>query len=167
MRVRADSKPDFRTGHVLDVAVSNGEHRISVKARVAWIRKGAEGRYWIGLAFVDQRPALGEIMTRLARFGYLEVPRSEAPPPPRHSGGPAADQPEVEDLYEILGVGRSATPDEIHAAYRRIAQMCHPDVCGRIDAADRMARANKAYRVLKDPATRKRYDALLRRSGGD
>lgn len=163
MRVRADGKPPYRRGDLIDVAVSNGEHRISLKARVAWIRKGAEGRYWVGLAFADPRPGIGQVMARLAQFGYLEEPRPQSTAGSPHRRLSSTDS-QVEDLYEILGVGRSASPDEIHAAYRRIAQIYHPDVCSHPDAAERMARVNKAYAVLKDPQVRKKYDALLRHS---
>jgi hypothetical protein len=163
MRVRADAKPSYRRGDLLDVAVSNGEHRICVKARVVWIRKGAEGRYWVGVAFADPRPGIGQVMARLARFGYLEEPRPQSTAGPPHRQRSSTDS-QVEDLYEILGVGRSASPDEIHNAYRRIAQISHPDVCSHPDAEERMSRVNKAYAVLRNPETRKKYDAMLRHS---
>ncbi|MBM4109074.1 MAG: hypothetical protein FJ255_09755 [Phycisphaerae bacterium] len=160
MRVRADSKPDFKAGHLLDLPVSNGQHKIVVRARVAWVRKGAEGRYWIGLAFADTRAGIGDLMARLARYGYFETEQpQDQPRPPSNTH---ARREEIEDLYEILGVGRRAAPDEIHAAYRRLAHVYHPDVCKHADAGERMVRVNKAYAILKDEAVRKKYDALLR-----
>lgn len=160
MRVRVDCKPGFKAGHLLDLPVSNGQHKIVVRARVAWIRKGAEGRYWIGLAFADARAGIGDLMVQLARYGYLESEGKQERQAP--SGVAAPNAAEVEDLYEILGIGRRATADEIHAAYRRLAHVYHPDVCKYADAGERMARVNKAYAVLKDEAVRKKYDALLR-----
>lgn len=67
--------------------------------------------------------------------------------------------------YDVLGVARDATPDEVRAAYRRLARRHHPD---RMRAAgtsdDEMPRINEAYRVLSDPARRAVYDASRRTS---
>lgn len=63
--------------------------------------------------------------------------------------------------YEELGVDPGATRDEIKEAYRRRAQESHPDRPGGDAAA--MARANQAWRLLRDPRRRDRYD----RTGSD
>src|SRR5437868_9185977 len=59
------------------------------------------------------------------------------------------------DYYEVLGVGKSASPDEIKKAYRRLAVQYHPDRGG--DEA-KFREASEAYEVLKDESKRKRYD---------
>lgn len=63
------------------------------------------------------------------------------------------------DLYEILGVDRRATQEDIKQAYRRLARETHPDV-RRDDAGatERFKEINEAYAVLSDPAKRSQYD---------
>src|SRR5260221_8634265 len=64
------------------------------------------------------------------------------------------------DFYEILGVPRTATQDEIQQAYRKLARTYHPDVNSDPGAEDRFKDIAEAYAVLSDPQTRRRYDAF-------
>lgn len=57
--------------------------------------------------------------------------------------------------YEVLGLKRDATPDQIREAFRKAASRSHPDHGG---SADDMARVNEAYKILSDPARRRLYD---------
>jgi molecular chaperone DnaJ len=66
------------------------------------------------------------------------------------------------DYYEILGVARDATPEQIKKAYRQLAMKLHPDVATEPDAGDRFKRVAEAYEVLQDPKKRDLYDR-----GGD
>src|ERR1700735_4740619 len=72
-------------------------------------------------------------------------------------GAPRADR---RDFYEILGVPRTATQDEIQRAYRQLARQHHPDVNKDPGAEDRFKEISEAYDVLSDPQTRRRYDAF-------
>lgn len=65
-----------------------------------------------------------------------------------------------QDYYSTLGVARNASADDIRSAYRKLARMTHPDVDKTSGAAERFKQINEAYEVLKEPATRQRYDAL-------
>lgn len=63
------------------------------------------------------------------------------------------------DPYGVLGVARTATPDEIKRAYRKLAKRHHPDLNpGDPDAAERFKRIATAYELLSDPRTRASYD---------
>lgn len=62
--------------------------------------------------------------------------------------------------YDVLGVKRTATADEIQRAYRKLAREWHPDVNTDPAAENRFKAISEANDVLSDPETRKRYDAF-------
>lgn len=79
----------------------------------------------------------------------------------------------MRDPYSVLGVGRTASLEEIKAAWRGLAKTLHPDR-NRNDpqASRRFAEAGEAYRILKDPASRQRFDeeqlaAAMRKRGAE
>ncbi|MDB5097879.1 MAG: chaperone protein DnaJ [Cyanobacteria bacterium RYN_339] len=63
--------------------------------------------------------------------------------------------------YEILGLPRAATADDVRRAFRREAKRLHPDKAGGANAG--MVGLNEAYETLKDPVRRRNYDATLAR----
>jgi len=63
------------------------------------------------------------------------------------------------DYYDILGVSRNATQEEIKSAYRRLALKYHPDRNpGDKEAEEKFKEAAEAYEVLRDPEKRAIYD---------
>jgi len=65
---------------------------------------------------------------------------------------------EYKDYYQILGIPREATQDQIKQAYRKVARKYHPDVSKERDAEAKFKDAGEAYEVLKDPEKRAAYD---------
>jgi curved DNA-binding protein len=65
------------------------------------------------------------------------------------------------DYYETLNVTRTASPDEIKQAFRKLARQYHPDVAkNQATAEEKFKEINEAYEVLSDPEKRRRYDEL-------
>ena len=67
---------------------------------------------------------------------------------------------EYKDYYQIMGVKRDASQDEIKRAYRKLARKHHPDVSKDPKSEARFKELGEAYEVLKDPAKRAAYDRL-------
>lgn len=71
------------------------------------------------------------------------------------------------DYYEVLGLSKGASGDEIKAAFRKLARQYHPDVNKEADAEEKFKEINEAYGVLSDPDKRARYDRFGHSGLGD
>jgi curved DNA-binding protein len=97
-------------------------------------------------------PSAGTVQSRLM----------PAPPVPRVAQGPDKGNCALEyrDYYKVLGVERTASADDIKAAYRKLARKYHPDINKEAGAESRFKEVSEAYEVLKDPEKRAAYDQL-------
>jgi curved DNA-binding protein len=74
---------------------------------------------------------------------------------------------EYKDYYQVMGVGRDASAEDIKRAYRRLARKFHPDVSKEPNAEERFKEIGEAYEVLRDSEKRAAYDGLGARRQGE
>jgi len=74
----------------------------------------------------------------------------------------AVDESSLPDYYQILGLEKDATPNEIKQRFRKLAKELHPDKTTAEDAENKMMEINKAYEILSDSERRTRYDKYLK-----
>jgi len=72
----------------------------------------------------------------------------------------AVNNDELPNFYDVIGVTKNATPDEIKKKFRELAMKTHPDKTEE-DSENEMAELNKAYEVLSDKELREKYDRYL------
>src|SRR5690606_10498316 len=124
-----------------------------------WVAQGWSGTgswspgpsSWVGTC--PDRPAGGAPAPPAVKSG-VSAPILEIPCP---IGATEATM-KFKDYYEVLGVDRNASQDDIKRAYRRLARKYHPDVSKEPDAEARFKEVREAYEVLKDPEKRAAYD---------
>ncbi|MFG0305909.1 MAG: DnaJ domain-containing protein [Phycisphaerales bacterium JB040] len=169
MRIRFEGKPDFRVGDNRDFLVSANAQTVRLPGQVVWVKRSSlfSKEYQAGIHFNALRPELMKAIEAFAMHGVIDpavapkMPRSTASSA-RHSSEQASVRVEVPTHYQVLGVSRSATDQQIHEAYRRLAKKLHPDVNKAPDAAQQFKALTAAYHVLKDPQLRTQYDLSVR-----
>ena len=62
------------------------------------------------------------------------------------------------DYYEVLGLAKGASDDEIKKAYRKLSKKYHPDINKEADAEEKFKEVSEAYEVLSDPQKKAAYD---------
>jgi DnaJ-domain-containing protein 1 len=173
MRIRTEGTPGVAKGDICSFGVRSSRHQVSVRGQVMWTRRTSWKNYEFGVRWTDASPVHVQLLLQLARYGFVNIEETRGDAVP-NSGSPSSSAtsgnsngssvpgaPQVEDLYAVLSVARKAKPDEILSAYRVLARQLHPDVNKDPSAQDRFTQVSKAYSVLKDPETRRRYDILL------
>ena len=80
--------------------------------------------------------------------------------------GRQKSSPDFADYYERLGIEQSSSQQDIKKAWKKYAKRWHPDNCKHPQATEIFQSGNEAYRILKDPAERRKFDAELQRNRG-
>lgn len=176
MRIRTEGTPGVTRGDMCNFGVRSNRHQVSVQGQILWTRRSGWKNYEVGVRFLDASPVHVQLLLQLARYGFVNIEETRGDSVP--SGGSTSSTSSsssssssskstpksaaaVEDLYAVLAVPRSAKHDEVHAAFRALARKLHPDVNKEPGAQERFTQVSKAYSVLRDPETRRRYDILL------
>lgn len=171
VRVKCHQLPSVTKGDTVSLAIRSESQSVRVSARVVWMKRaGLRGAY-LGLQFVNVRPGIAAALEQLGRYGFITTDANAATdagaemPPEQERAAPVQAALEVEDLYAMLGVSPTAGDEDIKRAYHRLAMELHPDRNGSEDAAAKFADVAKAYKVLRSPTHRRKYDELLARCG--
>jgi hypothetical protein len=153
IRLRGRGKAPVCRGQIIPLTLRARDSEVTIKARAVHIRRVGLRVWEAGFAFVDIRPTLMSDIDRLGRTG--EIPHWTHVPP-RMIRAEAS----LPDYYGVLGVRQNAKWEDIRKAFHTRAKKYHPDANPDPDAAGKFVRVIEAYKVLKDPDKRKKYDLL-------
>lgn len=160
MRITAPKVPPLGIGDMVRLELSSPRDTLVVVGRIVRLARNGPV-YDIGVEFQQVAPEVAAALESLARFGCIKGKRPAAEP--GNIGGISASA-QLADLYEILGVEREATLEEIHRAFRDLARKSHPDLNPSAEAQAKFIQLHKAYDVLRDPEKRRSYDDAVARS---
>ncbi len=170
-RISSRKKIGVSKGEIHELSLRTAEKQLTLRARVQWVRRTCwlPAVYEAGFQIVDPRPGVGEALKQLGLYGFAAGNTQVEGEAPTQNAGASEQKPETpqafieyEDLYLVLGVERDAQSSEIKSAYRKLAQVHHPDHSEAPDAAETFDRIAKAYSVLGDAKKREWYDKLMR-----
>jgi len=153
IRLRGRGKMPVCRGQIIPLALKAHDSETQTKARVVHIRRVGLRTWEAGFAFVDLRPSLVNDIENLGRTG--EIPHWTYIPP-RHVKAEAS----LPDYYGALGLKQSATLEDIRKNFHTRAKKFHPDVNPDPAVAGKFMKMLEAYKILKDPDKRKKYDLL-------
>ncbi len=135
--------------HILLIASPSTIDQLPTTKRHRW---RAQTKAYPGQNLV--RATVAATDNRLRRVDDRPWPRAYTPCQPIDG----ALMGQSKDYYQLLGVDRSATAEQIRKAYRKLARTYHPDVNKSPEAATKFAEVTEAYEVLSDAKKRKAYD---------
>jgi DnaJ-domain-containing protein 1 len=187
MRIRTDGPIGVAKGDSCNFGVRSNRHQVSVQGMIMWVKRTGWKTHEIGVRWLDASPVHVQLLLQLARYGFVNIEETKGDMPPASNGSASSAKPNgstngssngsanghtsgakskaagrsVEDLYAILGVSRVSKLDEIHSAFRALARKLHPDVNKEAGAQERFTEVSKAYTVLRDADSRRKYDILL------
>ncbi len=159
LKAQTTVKPSVLIGHTLSIHVEAGDRKFDIMGKVVWIKRAARfKKEWrLGVQFEDQSDAVRDAISSIANAFRIKSPDESADTQATQTATVSVD---VDDLYVLLGLTQSASTDDIREAYRKLAFQWHPDRCSQPGAVEVFDRINKAHAILRDPASRRRYDDM-------
>jgi hypothetical protein len=141
---------------VIALTIRWADCRLVVKGRVVWVTRSGDGGREVGVQFVQPSPRLRAVLAHLGQFGFVPGAGSES----ESSGGTPRGRrgKQAPDYYNVLGVNADASAEDLRRAYYRLSRDHHPDVSDDPAAARKFQALAEAYRALRDPEARRRYD---------
>lgn len=162
MKVRKSGKPIVVVGGTETFIIVAGSGPVRLVGKIIWVRRPWPfAQYHVfGVRFLNTDESLRERLLHIGQYGFDNGP----PPEPIEDAAKRRilASVEVENLYPILGVTPDSNSAEISKAYRTLVRRWHPDVCKDPEAPEVMIKISKAYKILRDPELRSRYDQMLR-----
>lgn len=176
-RVVCDGAPPIKQGQVVSIRLVAGGKKLTLSAEVIRVRRPRlMGKVRsIGLKFVGLTQKHEQALENLGKFGTFmpgsdagSVSSSESDVRAPGADASAHDSPsesfapalsiELPDLYAILDAPMTASHDELHAAFRKLVSILHPDVNPDPEAHERFQEVVSAWQILGDPDLRARFD---------
>jgi len=183
MRIRTEGPISVAKGDMCNFGVRSNRHQVTVQGQIMWVKRIGWKTHEIGVRWLDASPVHVQLLLQLARYGFVNIEETKGDMPPAsgasssstktngstnnssnghtHGSGVKSANRSIEDLYAILGVSRVSKLDEIHSAFRSLARKLHPDVNKEAGAQEKFTEVSKAYTVLRDADSRRKYDILL------
>ena len=153
IRLRGKGKTPVCRGQIIPLTLRAHDSETVTKARVVHIRRVGLRTWEAGFAFVDIRPQLVSDIENLGKHG--EIPRWSYVAP-RMVRAEAA----LPDYYKTLAVKPTAKWEQIRVSFHTLAKKYHPDANPDPSATSKFQSLIEAYKILKDPEKRKKYDEL-------
>lgn len=160
MRVGVKGRCSIKVGQIVPIKLKTPHGSVAVAARSIWRRRtGLLGNYQIGFHFDGIKPNQAVALATIARFGFIasqgvQSAESDAPgnPSAKVGSSPATVEANIvmAEYYECLGVPPNATPEDVKAAYRKLARQYHPDVAPGADNQKKFVELREAYDLLSD-----------------
>ncbi len=166
--IATKGKPPVRPNQTADLTLKFNGRQICVAAQARWVKRIGLRSYHIGLMFANISTMVGLVLESVAKFGFVDpvMLRGSIPKAKNQTRSLVKAMIELPDYYQLLGVGSNASNEDLHRAYRRLAQVHHPDVNKKPNAANRFITIKQAYEVLSDPEQRLSYDRQMAAYGG-
>ena len=153
IRLRGRGKTPVCRGQIIPLTLKAHDSETVTKARVVHIRRVGLRTWEAGFAFVDLRPSLVNDIEHLGKTG--EIPHWTYIPPRM-----VRAEASLPDYYGALGLKQNAKLEDIRKSFHARAKKFHPDVNPDPSASSKFVRVIEAYKILRDPEKRKKYDLL-------